>query len=74
MQIPVPFFNIINGGVHAGNLLPFQELMVAPIGAKSFEEALRMGSEVYYSLKKLLLDNYGRVGTFLSFLSYKRGR
>ena len=45
--LPVPFFNVINGGMHAGNSLDFQEFMIAPTGAESFHEALRMGSERY---------------------------
>ena len=52
--LPVPFFNIINGGVHADNNLDIQEFMIAPVGASSFREALRMGAEIYHSLKSLL--------------------
>ncbi len=58
--LPVPFFNVINGGKHAGNQLDFQEFMVAPTGAKSFREALRMGSEIYQALKSRLLKGYGK--------------
>jgi len=58
--VPVPFFNIINGGKHAGNRLDFQEFMVAPTGAGSFREALRMGSEVYQTLREQLQESYGR--------------
>ncbi len=58
--LPVPFFNVINGGKHAGNRLDFQEFMVAPTGAESFKEALRMGSEIYQTLKARLLEGYGR--------------
>ena len=54
--LPVPFMNVINGGVHADNPLDFQEFMIAPIGAKNFAEALRMGSETYHTLKKLLKE------------------
>lgn len=57
--IPVPFFNILNGGAHAGGSLPFQEFLVAPIGAESFEEALRIGTEIYHSLKALAVKKYG---------------
>ena len=57
--VPVPFFNVINGGQHAGNDLDFQEFMIAPIGAESFREALRIGSEVYQCLKNQLKDRYG---------------
>lgn len=49
--MPVPFFNVINGGEHAGNGLAMQEFMIAPLGAASFAEAMRMGSEVYHNLK-----------------------
>jgi len=58
--LPVPFFNVINGGKHAGNQLDFQEFMVAPTGAKSFREALMMGSEIYQALKSRLLKGYGK--------------
>ncbi len=54
MKLPVPFMNIVNGGMHADNNLDFQEFMIAPVGAKSFSEALRMGSEIFHTLKKLL--------------------
>lgn len=57
--LPVPLMNIINGGKHAGNELKIQEFMVVPVGAKSFQEALRMGSEVYHSLKNILKEKYG---------------
>jgi enolase len=57
--LPVPLMNIINGGKHAGNSLAIQEFMVVPLGAKSMKDALRIGSEVYMELKKLLKDNYG---------------
>jgi enolase len=58
--MPVPFFNVINGGQHAGNQLDFQEFMVAPTGASSFSEALRIGSEIYHALRHQLQDAYGR--------------
>ena len=58
--LPIPFFNIINGGSHAGNQLDFQEFMVVPTGAETFSEAFRMGSEVYQELKRQLLSAYGR--------------
>lgn len=58
--LPVPFFNVINGGKHAGNQLDFQEFMVAPTGASTFSEALRMGSEIYQTLKAMLLKEYGK--------------
>ncbi|MBU6996456.1 MAG: phosphopyruvate hydratase [Theionarchaea archaeon] len=52
--LPVPMFNVINGGAHAPNDLDFQEFMIAPVGASSFTEALRMGSEVYHELETIL--------------------
>ena len=52
--LPVPMMNVINGGKHANNLLDFQEFMIVPAGAKYFDEALRMGAEVYQKLKKVL--------------------
>jgi enolase len=58
--LPVPFLNIINGGKHAGNRLDFQEFMIVPAGARSFREALRMGSEIYHALKEQLQAKYGR--------------
>lgn len=57
--LPVPLMNIINGGKHAGNKLNIQEFMIMPVGARSFSEALRMGSEVYHSLRGILRDKYG---------------
>ncbi len=57
--MPVPMMNIINGGKHAGNALSIQEFMIAPVGAKSMAESVRMGSEVYMSLKGLLKERYG---------------
>ncbi|MEA3328627.1 MAG: phosphopyruvate hydratase [Candidatus Omnitrophota bacterium] len=52
--LPVPLMNIINGGSHADNNVDLQEFMIAPIGAPSFKEALRYGSEIFHTLKKLL--------------------
>ena len=54
MQMPVPMMNVINGGAHANNTLDMQEFMIMPIGAKSFSEALRMGTEVFHALKDLI--------------------
>lgn len=59
--LPVPAFNVINGGKHAGNKLDFQEYMLLPVGAKSFSEALQIGSEVYHELKQLLEKDFGKV-------------
>jgi enolase len=55
-RLPVPHFNVVNGGVHAPNKLDFQEFMVAPIGAPSMAEAVRAGAEVYAALRSLLKD------------------
>jgi enolase len=52
--LPVPMFNILNGGAHADNSVDFQEFMIAPVGAPNFREALRMGAEVYHALKGIL--------------------
>jgi enolase len=59
MVLPVPAFNIINGGMHAGNALAFQEFMIMPTGASSFSEAMKMGSEVYHNLKSIIKGKYG---------------
>ena len=53
--LPVPMMNIINGGAHATNTVDFQEFMIVPVGADSFAEALRMGTEVFHALKKVLV-------------------
>jgi enolase len=50
---------VINGGEHAGNMLAFQEFMIAPVGAKSFAEAMKIGSEVYHHLKSVIKKKYG---------------
>jgi enolase len=55
-RMPVPHFNVLNGGVHAANELDFQELMVAPLGARSMAEAVRAGAEVYGALRRELAD------------------
>ncbi|XP_051113658.1 enolase 1, chloroplastic [Andrographis paniculata] len=60
LVMPVPAFNVINGGSHAGNNLAMQEFMILPTGAASFSEALRMGSEVYHTLKGIIKDRYGQ--------------
>ena len=54
MSMPVPMMNVINGGAHANNTLDLQELMILPVGAGSFREALRWGAEVFHMLKKLI--------------------
>ena len=67
--LPVPLMNIINGGVHADNPIDFQEFMIMPAGAPTFREGLRMGSEVFHTLKRALHDaghntNVGDEGGF----------
>ncbi|KAL1918527.1 uncharacterized protein VTP21DRAFT_3187 [Calcarisporiella thermophila] len=57
--LPVPAFNVINGGEHAGNKLAFQEFMIMPTGAKSFAEAMKIGTECYHSLKSVIKEKYG---------------
>ncbi|MFC4242909.1 phosphopyruvate hydratase [Gryllotalpicola reticulitermitis] len=61
-RMPVPHFNVINGGVHALNELDFQEFMIAPIGAPNMAEAVRAGSEVYTALRKILHEQGMAVG------------
>ncbi len=58
--LPIPFMNVINGGVHAGNDLAIQEHMIAPIKANSFAEALRKACETYYTLKELIKKKFGK--------------
>merc|ERR1712098_540599 len=57
--LPVPAFNVINGGSHAGNKLAMQEFMILPTGASSFTEAMRMGSEIYHHLKAVIKAKFG---------------
>ena len=56
MQMPVPMMNVVNGGVHANNNLVLQELMIIPVGAPNFREAVRYGAEVFHALKKIISD------------------
>merc|ERR1712070_405212 len=58
--MPVPSFNVINGGSHAGNRLACQEFMILPTGASSFREALQIGAEVYHTLKSVIKKKYGQ--------------
>src|SRR5206468_11104238 len=55
-MLPVPMMNVVNGGAHANNNLDLQELMIIPVGAPSFREALRYGAEVFHALKKIIND------------------
>lgn len=63
LVLPVPAFNVINGGSHAGNKLAMQEFMILPIGASSFSEAMKMGAEVYHHLKSVIKKKYGQDAT-----------
>lgn len=56
-QLPLPMMNILNGGAHADFCIDFQEIMILPVGAPSFKEAVRMGAEVFHALKKILKAN-----------------
>ena len=72
--LPAPMMNIINGGAHADNSADIQEFMIMPAGAKNFREAVRMGSEIFHNLKKVLKDkklntNVGDEGGFAPTLS-----
>ena len=58
--MPVPSFNVINGGSHAGNRLACQEFMILPVGASSFKEAMVIGAEVYHNLKSVIKKKYGQ--------------
>lgn len=61
-MMPVPFFNVLNGGVHSGNTMAFQEFMIAPVGARSLTDAVRMGAEVYQELKSVITKKFGPSG------------
>ncbi len=62
-ELPVPMMNILNGGIHADNNLDIQEFMILPAGASSFREALRMGTEVFHTLKKVLKEDDRKLST-----------
>lgn len=61
--LPAPFMNVLNGGEHAGNELDIQEYMLVPVGADTFKEALRMGTEVYHVLEDIIEKKYGPSAT-----------
>lgn len=61
--LPIPCFNVINGGSHAGNMLAMQEFMICPVGAKTFREAMRMAAETYQHLKLVIKAKYGQDAT-----------
>eukprot|EP00745_Piridium_sociabile_P015200 TRINITY_DN22408_c0_g1_i1.p1 TRINITY_DN22408_c0_g1~~TRINITY_DN22408_c0_g1_i1.p1 ORF type:complete len:438 (-),score=128.67 TRINITY_DN22408_c0_g1_i1:702-2015(-) len=60
LVMPVPAFNVINGGSHAGNKLAMQEFMILPTGASNFTEAMKMGTEIYHHLKSVIKAKYGQ--------------
>jgi enolase len=66
--LPCPAFNVINGGSHAGNKLAFQEFMLLPTGASTFTEAMKIGSETYHTLKKVITAKYGIDGNYMHVL------
>ena len=68
--LPTPCFNVINGGSHAGNKLAFQEFMLVPIGAASFTEAMKIGTETYHTLKKVVSAKYGKDGLSLFYFKF----
>jgi enolase len=63
--LPVPCFNVINGGSHAGNKLAFQEYFIIPVGAENFREAMRIGCECYHTLKGILKKKFGGDATLV---------
>ena len=65
--LPTPAFNVINGGSHAGNKLAFQEFMLLPTGATTFTEAMKIGTETYHTLKKVISAKYGIDGMRSSY-------
>jgi enolase len=69
--LPTPAFNVINGGSHAGNKLAFQEFMILPTGAKTFTEAMKIGTETYHTLKKVIAAKYGIDGRYHCFFRSK---
>lgn len=74
--MPVPFFNVLNGGAHSGNAMAFQEFMIAPVGASSIEAAVRMGAETYHQLEKVIVQKWGPSGKYqgpLFFVLTSRG-
>merc|ERR1719361_1949882 len=65
MVLPVPCFNVINGGSHAGNKLAFQEYFIIPVGASSFKEAMQIGCECYHNLKSIIKKKFGGDATLI---------
>merc|ERR1719499_2965604 len=65
MVLPVPCFNVVNGGSHAGNKLAFQEYFIIPVGADTFKEAIRIGAECYHTLKGVIKKKFGGDATLI---------
>jgi enolase len=65
MVLPMPCFNVINGGSHAGNKLAFQEYFIIPVGAATFKEAMRIGAECYHTLKGIIKKKFGGDATLI---------
>lgn len=65
LVLPVPCFNVVNGGSHAGNKLAFQEYFIIPTGAKTFREAMKIGCECYHTLKKVIKKKFGGDATLI---------
>lgn len=65
LVLPVPAFNVINGGSHAGNKLAFQEYFIIPDGAETFSEAMQIGAEVYHNLRKVIKAKFGGDATLI---------
>lgn len=61
LVLPMPAFNVINGGAHASNNLDIQEYWLIPTGAKAFSEALQIGAEIYHELKNIIIKKYGKI-------------
>jgi enolase len=65
MVLPVPCFNVVNGGSHAGNKLAFQEYFIIPVGAATFKEAMQIGAECYHALKGIIKKKFGGDATLI---------
>merc|ERR1719265_2116686 len=65
MVLPVPCFNVVNGGSHAGNKLAFQEYFIIPVGAATFHEAMQIGAECYHTLKTIIKKKFGGDATLI---------
>lgn len=63
LMLPVPCFNVLNGGSHAGNRLAIQEFLIMPTGAETFQEAMRIGVEIYHELRSVIVDKYGKLAS-----------